>query len=341
MGEWAGVTILKREKCDDSITLYSSRLTEEAHLIDLDGTEVHQWAFPQDGMWHYAEMLPNGNLVAIIKEAEGAHPGVIFELDWDSNLVWKADVAAHHDFDRLSNGNTLVVCREYVTDEEIRPGDLKSDVILELEPGGKTVWEWHAHEHAREMAGMVHITFPRAERDWGHMNTVESLPDGPAAKDSRFRAGNVLFSCRTIDTIGVIDRDTGDLAWAWGPGVLDKQHMPTMLPNGHILVYDNGLAAKRTRILEIDPITCDIVWQYEADPPSSFFSPSRGSNQRLPNGNTFVADSDSGRLFEVTPDGEMVWEFFTPDRMKDGTKRQPLYRSIRYPRSLVNTLAER
>jgi len=335
MAEQSGVTLLKRELCDDSLTLYSSRLTEEAHLIDLDGQEVHRWAYPQGETWHYAEMLPDGHLVAIIKEQENASPGMIFELDWDSKLVWKADVAAHHDFDRLDNGNTLVVCREYVVDEALRPGDLKSDVILELTPGGETVWEWHAHEHVRDIAELVPVTFPLEFRDWGHMNTVESLPHGPAAaKDPRFRAGNVLFSCRSIDTIGVIDKETGKLVWAWGPGVIDKQHMPTMLPNGHILVYDNGLKSKRTRIIEIDPPGGEIVWEYQADPPESFFSPSRGSNQRLPNGNTFIADSDSGRLFEVTPDGQTVWEFLTPDLMKDG-RRQPLYRSIRYPRALV------
>jgi len=332
------MTILKRDACDRGYTLYSSRQTEVAHLIDLDGREVHQWSYPQGETWHYAEMLPNGHLVVIIKEWEGEFPGMILELDWHSDLVWKADVAAHHDFDRLANGNTLVVCREYVVNEALRPGDVKSDAILELAPEGKTVWEWHADQHVGEIADLVPVTFPLADRDWGHTNTVESLPDGPTAEqDSRFRAGNVLFSCRNIDTIGVIDKDTAKVAWAWGPGVLDKQHMPTMLPNGHILVYDNGWELKRTRILELDPLTEKIVWQYQDDPPTRFYSRTRGSSQRLSNGNTFIADSNSGRLFEVTPDGEIVWEFLNPDLGKNGA-RMPLYRSVRYPRDLVDRL---
>lgn len=327
-----GVTVLKRDKCDHGYRLYSSRQTEVAHLIDIDGREVQRWAYPQGHSWHYAEMLPNGHLVAIIKDV------MILELDWDSNLVWKADVAAHHDFDRLGNGNTLVVCREDVINEALRPGELTSDYILELAPDGAVVWEWHSDRHVREIARLVHVEFPLADQDWGHMNSVEALPDGPTARrDDRFKAGSILFSCRNIDTIGVIDRQSGKVIWAWGPGTLDRQHMPTMLPNGHILIYDNGNQLKRTRILELDPLTQKIIWQYVADPPTSFYSPKRGSSQRLPNGNTFIAESDSGRLFEVTPTGEIVWEFMNPDIQANG-RRMPLYRAIRYSRELVEEL---
>lgn len=333
------VKVLKPDKCYDGYRLYSSRYSEAAHLIDIDGREVHRWSYRQGHTWHYAEMLPNGHLVAIIKESENQFPGRILELDFESRLVWKADVPAHHDFERLNNGNTLVVCREYITNELIRPGKLKSDFIIELTQDLKIVWEWHSDRHIREIAGLVPLQFPLADRDWGHMNTVESLPDTPAAdKDSRFKAGNILFSCRNIDTIGLIDKQSGRVVWAWGPGVLDKQHMPTTLPNGHILIYDNGCKSRRTRIIELEPISKKIVWQYEAVPPESFYSPTRGSNQRLPNGNTFIAESDSGRLFEVTPNGEIVWEFLNPDLMADG-KRMALYRAICYPRKLIDRLS--
>lgn len=339
MPEKSGVTVLNRDRCDDSCTLYSSRMTEAAHLIDLDGNEIHSWAYPQGQTWHYAEMLPNGNLVAIIKESEHEFPGMMIELDWAGRLVRQADVAAHHDFDRLANGNTLVVCREYVQNETLRPGGVKSDCIVELTPDGDAVWQWHSDRHIGEIARLVPVDLPRPDFDWGHMNTVESLPPSRAAeKDRRLRQGNVLFSCRNIDTIGVIDRETDEVVWAWGPGVIDKQHMPTMLPDGNILLYDNGTSAMRTRVLEIDPLTGQIVWEYQGRPPESFYSSSRGANERLPNGNTFITESNKGRLFEVTPEGETVWEFLTPDLMKDG-RRQPLYRALRYPTEVVQKLA--
>ena len=335
----SGVTVLKRDKCDNGYRLYSSRATEVAHLIDLDGREVHHWSYPQGKTWHYAEMLPNGNLVAIIKDI------MILELDWDSNLVWKRRMRAHHDFFRLPNGNTLVVDRRNLKNPWTHSGKLACDIIVELTPDNEVVWEWKAEEHAGEIAEHVNLTIPPYAKfwDWPHINTVEVLPDSPAArKDSRFKAGNILFCGRHIDTIGVIEKQSGKVVWAWGPGELLGPHMPTMLPNGHLLIYDNGqnAAVRRrgyTRVLELDPFGERIVWQYKADPPKSFYSPSRGSNQRLPNGNVLIAESDSGRLFEVTSDGEIVWEFLNPDLHKNGG-RMALYRAICYPRASVDRL---
>ena len=34
-----------------------------------------------------------------------------------------------------------------------------------------------------------------------------------------------------------------------------------------------------------------------------------GSQRRLPNGNTFIVEDNTGRLFQVKPDGEIVWEY--------------------------------
>jgi len=335
----AGVTLLKRDKCYDGYRLYSSRGTEAAHIIDLDGREIHQWSYPQGYTWHYAELLPNGHLVAIIKDV------MILELDWDSKLVWKAKIRAHHDFARLSNGNTLVVSRRTMPNPWTKTGKLSCDILVELTPKNKVVWEWKLEEHAEDIAKHVPVMLPPSTlfSDWPHINTIEVLPGGLAAKkDSRFKAGNLLFCGRHIDTIGVIDRQTGKVVWAWGPGELLGPHMPTMLPNGHLLIYDNGCnrsvrVRRYTRIVELDPATEKITWEYKADPPTHFYSQARGSNQRLPNGNTLVAESDPGRFFEVTQDGEMVWEFYNTDLNKNGS-RMALYRTLCYPRDFINGL---
>jgi len=338
----AGVTLLKREKCDDSYRLYSSRGTEAAHIIDLDGRDVHKWSYPQGHTWHLAEMLPNGHLIAIIKDV------MILELDWDSKLLWKAKLRAHHDFARLANGNTLVVSRRPLPNPWTNSGRLTCDTLVELTPDNKVVWEWKVEEHAKEIAQHVPLKMPPSKlfSDWPHINTIEVLPEGPAAKkDPRFKAGNLLFCGRHIDTIGVIDRQTGKVIWAWGPGELLGPHMPTMLPNGHLLIYDNGSNRSTqvrgyTRILELEPVTEKIVWEYKAKPPKHFFSRARGSNERLPNGNTLVAESDPGRFFEVTPQGEMVWEFYNPDLHKNGS-RMSLYRTLSYTRDLVDRLLKK
>jgi hypothetical protein len=64
--------------------------------------------------------------------------------------------------------------------------------------------------------------------------------------------------------------------------------------------------------LEIDPATKNIVWRYQESIPSNFFSPRISNAQRLPNGNTLINEGYFGRFFEVTADGNVVWEYVSP-----------------------------
>ncbi|MHC4253047.1 MAG: aryl-sulfate sulfotransferase, partial [Planctomycetota bacterium] len=171
------------------------------------------------------------------------------------------------------------------------------------------VWELSLGDHAErlcELAGLPMpvnyfrrdehgVIEPRKASDWAHANTVEVLPATPLGeRDARFREGNILFSLRSLDTIGTIDPELSEIVWAWGPGVLDGQHQPTMLPGGNILVFDNGTFRGHSIVREVEPASGEIVWQYEDG--EDFFSPFRAGNQRLPNGNTLICECDAGRL---------------------------------------------
>jgi hypothetical protein len=84
--------------------------------------------------------------------------------------------------------------------------------------------------------------------------------------------------------------------------------------------------------VELDPVAKKIVWTYKGSPPRSFFSGVRGGCHALPNGNVLVTDSERGRVFEVTRDGKMVWEFFNPDLKSPYVpdRRAPIYRMARF-----------
>ena len=86
-----------------------------------------------------------------------------------------------------------------------------------------------------------------------------------------------------------------------------------------------------------DPIARQIVWEYHAAKKGDFYSPTRGAAQRLANGNTLITESGRGRLFEVTPTGDIVWEYFNPNRSEDGL---PLV-VVRARRVSAEGLAER
>ena len=347
-----GVFIHDKNRVDDAYRLISSRHLTAAHLLRPDGRYVHSWYYAPNeqatsdfggfGMtWHYAEMLPNGHLLAIIKDE------MLLELDWNSTLVWQTKLRAHHDVARLDNGHTIVVSRQDIDNPWKPETRLAMDELVEFDENGQQVWTWRYVDHLENMENLVEQPLPPAEefRDWPHINTCEVLPENASGEqDARFQAANLLLCGRHSNTIFIVEKQTGDIVWAWGPGELLGPHHPTMLENGNILVYDNGHHTTEnsrgyTRILEINPITSKIVWSYAGDPTSSFYSPSRGSNNRLQNGNTLSAESDSGHLFEVTPQGEIVWEYWNSD-LRNG-QRMPLYRVVPYAPEIVESLFEK
>jgi hypothetical protein len=149
-------------------------------------------------------------------------------------------------------------------------------------------------------------------KDLLHANSVQVLPRALASKYPLFKPGQVLISLRNLDALVVVDRHSRSLVWACG-GIWRAQHDADFLENGRLLLYDNlGSLRQGTRILEYDPLTQAIPWWYANEHSTPFRAIMRGTKQRLPNGNTLIADPDHERLFEVTPDKEVVWECYCP-----------------------------
>jgi hypothetical protein len=259
----------------------------------------------------------------------------VLELDWHGDLVWEymAPGTVHHDATRLANGNTVFLYREPVpesircraTDPERRSVPLHADVILEVTRTGEVVFEWH---ECRHFSIDWYKPGNRLNPDWTHTNTVNCLPENRLwdAGDSRFEPGNCLISMRSLDTVMIVSRRTGEITWRYageGRGGLSGQHEPIMIPRdcpgaGNILIFDNGVEEAHhgaSVVLEIDPATNGVRWTYEAD---DFYSGYRSTVQRLPNGNTLINEADHKRMFEVTPAGEIVWEYRIPLRWRAG-----------------------
>lgn len=58
--------------------------------------------------------------------------------------------------------------------------------------------------------------------DYYHLNIIKVLPDTALGrKDKRFQQGNCLFCLRNADLILILNKDTKDIVWSFGPGVLD------------------------------------------------------------------------------------------------------------------------
>jgi outer membrane protein assembly factor BamB len=112
----------------------------------------------------------------------------------------------------------------------------------------------------------------------------------------------------------VLDPEANSIVWALR-GSWRQQHDVKMLPNGHILLFDNQgalMSTGRSRVLEVLPTTGAIVWSFRGTDEDPLDSEIRGGAQRLIGGNTLISESAAGRILEVTPDGTVVWEYVNP-----------------------------
>lgn len=323
-----GVTHYKKEKADDGYTLFSC-YNHDVWLIDMEGFVVHKWTVPYIPGAHMV-LRPNGNLFYSAENRKhdelGLDPehaglgGMLLEIDWDSNLVWKLEVPyQHHDFEFVPNTDHIIVSTYHpegvFSDEKAKlmrggitgsefEGKIWGDVIYEIDRKGNVIWEWKAWEHMDPELEELHVLESRVILPY--VNAIKICKNG-----------DLLLSGRHVSTIFRIDRSTGEIIKRYGRGELAHQHDARELENENIMVFDNGIQRldslpPHSRILEFDGKTGEIVWEYKAPVPSDFFSSICAGAERLPNGNTMIAESMPGRIFEVTPEKEIVWEYINP-----------------------------
>jgi hypothetical protein len=325
-----GVVLHDRSRAWPGVNLYTND-RDQAYLMDMEGRRLHTWRVPETRHHHceHAELLDDGKLAVIcVNDA-------LFILDRRSDVLLDHRAKVHHDLAPLTDG-TLIVA-----DKAIHPYRRRMvyfDGLTWLGPRGETLRTWSTWKHLSAIR-QLHPPSPldrpgdwwkllERSYDYYHLNTVESLPATTLGeRDARFRAGNLLLCLRNPGLVLVVDRDRGDVVWSWGSGQLDGPHLPTLLENGRLLIFDNGTERDYSRVIELDPLTLEVTWEYRADPPQSFHSKWRGSSQRLPNGDTLICDADAGHVFEVTPEGERVWEFWNPELRRD--RRKGIYRFTR------------
>ncbi len=269
-------------------------------------------------------------------------------MDWNSKPLWEHKLRIHHDIEVLSDGSYLTLLSRRT---KYKSQSVLFDNIIHVSPQGEVLDQWDTADksdqiakfhppHPMETSGEQNIRKKWKKQvriDYYHMNTVQLLPETDLGKrDQRFKAGNIIVCFRNVNLIAILDRRTMDIVWTWGPGQVQLPHMPTMLSNGNILIYDNGTQRKYSRIIEVEPLTGRIVWEYKGNPPESFFSHWQGSAQRLPNGNTLICESTKAFVFEVTRDGKIVWKFWSPE--VKNTRRKRIYRFIRLPKEKVEPI---
>ena len=330
----------------DGYTLFTPMFGDgTVYLIDMRGEVVHTWKLPYSpGLYGY--LLENGHLFycgKVMRDLERFEgwsrfkAGAALEVDWHGKVVWEVTHPDHHhDARKLRNGNVVLLCLRPVprhlpmriqgglVGTEIN-GTIYADYLLEMTTSGDVVWEWRSWEHL-DVATEI-ITLQDRREEWTHGNAVAEMPDG-----------SLVASFRNISTVAIIERPSGRIRWKLGSPPLAQQHDPRPQSNGNLTIFDNGAhrrdhGAPFSRVIEVDPRTGAIVWEYRDQSLFDFFSPYIGGAQRLPNGNTLICEGCDGRIFEVTRAGEVVWEYVNPHCFVDPTRaglNNWVFRAFRY-----------
>lgn len=322
-------------KVAPGMSLHTVRRTSSAWLVDSNGEVHHKWNIkkyvPTESKYtlrksplQHIEAGPDGRLLAVVKDS------AIVQLDSNSELIAVTEGHFHHDIDVLHDGTIVTLERQaQEVSYQNTTGVLLNDHIVFINPDGSRkaeyplfkLFETNFSQELIEKAFVFSATAKPEDikndtpADVLHTNAVEILrSDLPGIAP----AGSALVSFRHIDLIAIIDLEAQIVLWQYGPGELSSQHAPTVLENDHILIFDNGRKNKSSRVIELNPDTKEIVWQFDVndyDEPE-FYSPSRGSAQRLANGNTLIAMGEKGIAIEVTPNKEIVWKYKPQVRIK-------------------------
>ncbi|HZA67408.1 MAG TPA: arylsulfotransferase family protein [Geminicoccaceae bacterium] len=316
---------------------------QQAVLIDMAGRPVHRWSLSYEQIraatgqagpdmpetwlyWNNARLYPNGDLVVIVAAWETTPVGVaVIKIDRASNLLWAHPRHVHHDLDRDDAG------RLYVLDQQVREArppqlwglnePLLDEHVVVLSREGQELRRVSILDAFADSAyaALINEVAPDNLRRWGdylHTNNVELVTPALAQQFPFLAPGQVILSMRQLDTIAALDLERKTIVWA-ARGPWRRQHDPDLLPNGHIVLFDNQgdwVRNGRSRVIEVDPKTNGIVWSYPSADGGELWSAYRGQQQVLPNGNVLINEFLRGRLLEVTRDGEIAWEFVSPFR---------------------------
>jgi len=333
--EKSGVIINNKKYSYPGYSLYVTRNLSIAELLDNEGNKINSWRDKSFNFWQDFELLPDGTFLVIgKKKIKGSNlkNRAILKFSWQGKKINEIPIPAHHEI-HYTPGKPLITLlfdlRVVLKINLFKP--IIDNKITSISESGEileSVSLYDLLEKSNEFE-FQDVKWKKGKNriDLFHSNTVEWVnlnSDSPI-----YSKNNIIVTIRHQDTIAIINWEKKKVLWTWGQGKLSGPHDATMLKNGNILVFDNGLGRSWSRVIEINPISKKIVWEYRDKNKKNFYTLTRGTSQRLPNGNTLITESNKGKVFEVTPRGEKVWVFNNPHKNKE-LKRANIIRMRRY-----------
>ncbi|MFC3301404.1 arylsulfotransferase family protein [Parvularcula lutaonensis] len=325
-----GIVVADSSRMQPGVTFITGLFgnTLGVRLYAEDGALLHEWpinffdvareemGYPFDTLIHGSALMPNGDIIVNL-DGRG-----VMRVSACGEILWRSRDRSHHAVDLASDGTIWTpIYRPRYREERLLPGTtFNYDAIGAFDPdSGEMLREVDIVDAviASGRQGLV-LSNDVHPGDVMHLNDVEVLRPDMADAFPLFEAGDLLLSSRHFNQIWVLDGKTGALKW-WHVGSTIGQHDPDFQPDGTITVFDNRTLGRPapengwlgtgggSRIVSIDPVTHEDRVLYQSTPDNPFYTAFRGKHQVQPNGNILITETDAGRVFEVTPEGEIVW----------------------------------
>ncbi|RKZ00384.1 MAG: hypothetical protein DRQ13_00525 [Ignavibacteriae bacterium] len=312
--------------------------------FEWEGNLVWEFEYSTDLYYqhHDIEKLPNGNILIIaweykaIEEVLGAgrNPSLLAQ-----NFLWPDHIVEIQP-DSIAGGN--IVWEWHVWDHLIQdydPAELNYGVVSEhpelvdinyvgTSPGA-TYADWNHINGVdyNEEFDQIILSVHKFSEIWviDHSTTTEEAAGHTGGNSGM--GGDLLYRWGNPQTY-----NRGNAA----DQKLFAQHDAHWIESGlpgeeHILIFNNGRYRPGGNYSSIDEIVPPVdqngnytlnpdstfgpdtsFWSYTAPNPTEFFAANISGSQRQPNGNTLICDGPSGKFFEVTNEGEIVWLYINP-----------------------------
>ncbi len=324
---------------------YNGYTLADGSLIDMQGNEVLLIPEYNNTVPRYARIFNNFSYV-LYEFAN--YDGYFVKYDASFNIEWARQLPFHHDIEVDGSLDAYTLSKEKHT---YLGRTVIFDKIVKITRDGTVSDFWSSFDNLKEIQryhdkqpldfkpskNMSVLAEDDGSFEYYHINSIQIIPKNRFDNDPRFKEGNIILSLPRVNLIVILEKDTQKIVWAWGKDEIKRQHSPRMLPNGNILIFDNGDNERSyTRVIEINPVDKKIIWEYDFDS----FCYEQGYSQELPNGNILITDSINGRVIEISSEKEVLWEWKTPKK-NIKNERKTIYRATRYAFEDIKELIEK
>lgn len=367
-----GVTVNDTTQTSQGITLIQGWFKEglELRLIAMNGSLIQKWPLDFHKIWPSPEhiipqssvpvtrfnyhtmgiwLFPNGSVMVNFNEL-----GTV-KLNKCRAVEWTLDRMTHHSITPTKDGLFWIPVKgdsRNLADNLLLPGVTKERLLTEsrgwyedrlilINAEGKILKELSVLQSLFD-AGLERQLFDAniiSKFDPTHVNDIDLVNKALAKKISGIAVGDLLVSIREMHMLAILDQNTGKLKWfTQGPWV--RQHDPDISDTGMIEIFNNRSKNFKlgplsgSNLMSLDPQTKKTEIIYPINEQDKFFTYIMGAHQKLDNGNRLVIESMSGRVFEINPNGQIVWQFI---KAYDQNDAAVIDSAIRYSTGYLST----